>query len=206
VSKNFSAIIFWGALWGLTEATVGHMLHIMPVPLGWILWSPIAFYFLYKIYSVTNNKTSVLYAAGLASLIKLIDLVAPVRIDYVINPAISILLEGLVVYLALTVLSRYDIAKMTGFALINTCWRILYLIYVTLMPAFIRDISPVSGLEAFLRFFVIENIITSVIFGFYLFLLAQYRKNCGREFVSYSMGTALPVLILVITICIQIIL
>ena len=51
MSRKFWLILFWGSMWGLTEATAGFFLHLWAVVLpglpGFLMF-PIAFYFMFK--------------------------------------------------------------------------------------------------------------------------------------------------------------
>lgn len=166
LKKLISTVVFWGAAWGIFEATLGNLLHVMNLTFGWLIWFPIAFYFMNKVYKQTGKYESILFISALAAAIKLIDLLMPIRVDKVINPAVSILLEGLVVFIALRVaerfkgLFRYRILQITA---ISISWRILYLVYVLFLPAWMVAISPVRGLIPFLRFHLLESSVNALI-------------------------------------------
>jgi hypothetical protein len=98
VKKNISIIVFWGAVWGIAEATIGYLLHMVPVNIGWLFWFPMAVYFMRKAYLQSGELYSIIYVSAISAGIKLLNLLMPARIDMVINPAVSILLEGAVVY------------------------------------------------------------------------------------------------------------
>lgn len=204
MKKNITTIIFWGSLWGLVEATVGHVLHIIPFKIGWMMWFPIAFYFMNKVHTITNMKGSVMYAALLAALIKLIDLFAPIRIDYVINPAISIIFEGLAIFITLGLFEKYNIFNNKVYAIvINSSWRLMYIIYVLFLPSFLRDISPISGLQPFIKFFFIENLVTSLIVFAYIQLSKQYKEKIDSQNYNYYFAPSLSMILLSLSIYIQ---
>lgn len=203
MKKHICIIAFYGAIWGLVEATLGHALHILPVKLGWMLWFPIAFYFMKTVYLKTGKHWSVIITALIAAIIKLADLFAPVRIDYVINPAVSILLESLAVYTIFRVVSSYGINK-SSIILINTGWRILYMLYVLFLPEYLIKISPISSLQSFLNFFVIENIVSSIII--YAIEIIRKKTKTGEKISEQNYIALSPVLsvtMLIIAVYIQ---
>mgnify|MGYP000935690943 CR=1 FL=1 len=171
MDKKVSSIIFWGAAWGLTEATLGYVLHAFDLKIGWLFWFPIAFVFLERVYHYSGSAGAVFYSATIASAIKLVDLLLPTRIDLVINPAISILLEGLVVFAFLKVKEHNK--KIAYFSLgqaltISVSWRILYGLYILLMPVSFFNVSPLKSSETMLRFFLLESTINSLVVYTYI--------------------------------------
>ncbi|HBL37426.1 MAG TPA: hypothetical protein DDZ55_11530 [Firmicutes bacterium] len=59
MTKGWNHVLFWGALWGIIEATVGHLLHQAALPLGWLFWFPLAVGFMQMVYSQTQKITAV---------------------------------------------------------------------------------------------------------------------------------------------------
>lgn len=95
-----SLILGLGAIWGIIEASIGWLLHLLHMPgKGYILFSIGLCIMLYGVYS-TQKKSASVYIAAIAALIKLSNLGLPGIFPayFVINPAVSILLEGLLVY------------------------------------------------------------------------------------------------------------
>jgi hypothetical protein len=94
-------ILFWGSVWGLTEATLGYLIHLaaLPIPgLPGLLMFPVAFFFMKKAYDAGGKMWAVFYAAAVAAAIKLTDLFLPgLTPIFVVNPAVAIILEGLAV-------------------------------------------------------------------------------------------------------------
>lgn len=88
-----------GALWGVSEATIGYALHFLPYGFSGMFMFPIGIYFMYNAYKKSDNKNAVLWVGIIAATIKFIDLLLPTRSPMsVINPAISILVESLIVF------------------------------------------------------------------------------------------------------------
>ena len=166
MKRNISVIIFWGAIWGLIEATLGYVLHSFSLSVGWLFWFPLSFYFMSRVYSQTQSLTSILFTSTIAAAIKLIDFLLPTRIDKIINPAVSILLEGLVVFAAFKIIEhKQDLFKFKypEALAVSVGWRILYIIYILLMPAFYFNVSPLRAVYPFVKFFFLESIANSLI-------------------------------------------
>jgi hypothetical protein len=164
-------ILTWGALWGIFEATVGYLLHLLPFSVGFLVWYPVACFFMVNVYRKTQQTKSILCVGALAACIKLLNLFLPGRIDRVLNPAISILFEALSMAVVIWVINHLIlnqpktlwIKALTVLAM-NFGWRILYIVYLLfLVPDWIREISVISNPQAFLTFFLVYNLLTSLI-------------------------------------------
>lgn len=164
-------ILIWGGLWGTFEATVGYLLHLLPFNLGWLVWYPTACFFMLNVYRNTNRKSSVLLVGLLAACIKLLNLLLPGRIDRVLNPSVSIILESLSMVTVIWAINHFFANRERSISMkvlavlsINTIWRGLYILYILfLVPEWMRKISVISSTNAFITFFFIHNLFTSSI-------------------------------------------
>ena len=75
--KLFTQIIFYGALWGFLEATLGYVLHWIPTLIAGTIMFPIASVILLRAYNKTKSKSALLYIGLVAATIKSIDLLLP---------------------------------------------------------------------------------------------------------------------------------
>ncbi len=103
-----SLVLGLGAIWGVIEASIGWLLHLLHMPgKGYILFSIGLCIMLYGVYSTQKKSVSV-WIAAIAALIKLSNLGMPGTFPayFVINPAVSILLEGLLVYAFSSIILR----------------------------------------------------------------------------------------------------
>lgn len=98
--KNISFIIFWGACWGVLEATLGWFLHIVHFKGEVLLLYPFGLMCMMMAYKQTGTTSSIIKVAAVAALVKLTNLLIPPAAPFyhVTNPAIAILLEGLVTW------------------------------------------------------------------------------------------------------------
>lgn len=177
-TKSTAYTIFvWGALWGIFEATVGYLLHLLPFSIGWLIWYPVACFFMANVYRVTRKTSSIVLVGFLCASIKLLNLLLPGRIDKVINPALSIVFEALAMAAVLFVFHARQTQKPQSllhtaamFFFMNTGWRLLFSLYLLfLVPDWMREVSVVASAEKFIPFFVLYNIGTTAL------LTAGYR-------------------------------
>jgi hypothetical protein len=193
--------LFWGSLWGLEEATLGHILHLLPVNIGWIFWFPFAYLFLYLAYKKSGNAFSILWTAAIASAIKLIDLLLPVRIDMVINPAVSILLEGAAVFLFVKVIHSHPSLEKLRFIrplASSLVYQLFYIIYISIAPLFFTVIPAVSNTDSYLIYGLhglVNGFILLIASGCYILLLG--RKDTAQQQIGLS--KQLPVLLSVMS-------
>jgi hypothetical protein len=180
--RNISTIVFFSSLWGMVEATLGYLLHKINFSFGWCIWFPLAFYFMDKIYRKTGKAQYMLYGAFIASVIKLTNLFIEVRVDKVINPSISIVLEAVALLAFYKILEKkHKKAGLVGIGVVNILWRGLYAIYILLMPKSFLMISPLRGLEPLVRFMLLESIATTFIITLYIVVRERLPNNLIEE-------------------------
>jgi len=169
--KLLRTVLIWGSLWGIFESTVGYLLHLLPVSLGWFVWYPVACFFMAMTYRRTQNAGAILYVGILSAGIKLFDLLLPVRVDRVINPAVSIVFESIAMFCAVKALSglseeirkKPHVKALAAFSM-NTGWRMLYILYLLLIvPDWMREISVISSSRQLLIFLAVHNLATSAL-------------------------------------------
>ena len=44
--RHVSAVLFWGGLWGISEATVSYLVHLFLPGMGWVFYYPLAYGFM----------------------------------------------------------------------------------------------------------------------------------------------------------------
>lgn len=89
--------IFYGSVWGLGEATLGHLLHMIRVPgLPGLVMFPFGVLVMGRALSRSGSASAVFMTGVVAAAFKALDLLPPgTDILAVINPARAILLEAL---------------------------------------------------------------------------------------------------------------
>ena len=182
--QNIPAIIFYGAIWGIIEATLGTALHILPISIyisGTIMF-PIVGYILYKAYKATKSKSALLSIGIVAAAIKAVGFFMPFGSPFkIVNPMISIIMESLMVVVVISILSKDDVlSKISGFAIASIGWRSLYLGYMGMQHLTNRRASDyLLSFGAALNYTVVFGLISAAIAIsiHYLYILISSRTK-----------------------------
>jgi len=195
---KLSVIVFWGAIWGIIEASLGYFLHLFPLkfPTGSILF-PIGFVCMQNVYRVTGSLKSIFYTSVIVATIKLINLLMPaVYTIKVLNPAGCILFEGLAVA-AVYYIVQYNKGslKFSYPVLMSIFWRIGYyaMCFGIFIPLEMMDTSSILAIDKFVKFFVINGLANAVIIYFISKYMAKKEQNTN---INYSPIYSLTMLIL----------
>lgn len=148
-------ILFFGALWGLAEASLGYALHFLPCGFAGLIMFPLGFYLMYNVYRFSGQRSAVLAVGVLAALIKTVDLVLPLTGPMsVLNPVVSILIESLVVFAALKFFESRRV--LPAVFLVSAGWILLFV----LVQSFL--LRPADGLYLYplkeMLFYILLNI------------------------------------------------
>ena len=115
-------VLFYGALWGIFEATLGTLLHLPAFEAGGlftkssIIMVPVAFLIMTLCYKKTGSLISVVFAGLISATIKLSTaIVVPFGI-YVYFPAIYIVVESLAMFGALAIFRPSNVLSTKTFA------------------------------------------------------------------------------------------
>ena len=100
MTRSRSALVtalFWGTVWGLGEATLGHLLHLFRVPgLPGLVMVPVAVAIMGRAAARSRSAASVFLAGAVAAGFKLFDLLVPgTDLLALSRPIQAILLEAL---------------------------------------------------------------------------------------------------------------
>lgn len=115
-------VLFYGALWGIFEATLGTLLHLPAFEAGGlftkssIIMVPVAFLIMTLCYKKTGSLISVVFAGLISATIKLSTaIVVPFGI-YIYFPAIYIVVESLAMFGALAIFRPSNVLSTKTFA------------------------------------------------------------------------------------------
>ncbi|CZR08915.1 hypothetical protein [Trichococcus ilyis] len=195
-------IVFWGSLWGIAEATLGYVLHMLAIHLpgvpGFVMF-PVAFYFMRKMYLSTGKATAVFRMAVVAAAIKCCDFLIPGNIPIrILNPALSILLEGLAVAAVFAYAERKKSA--IGYASVfsmGVLWRAAFLLHLFLISLFGLSAALVTeGLLVSLRFLILESFVNAGFMFAYLKTEKSMRIVAVRPAFAYAALAAAIILTL----------
>lgn len=98
--SDIKTIIFWGAIWGIFEATLGWLLHLLHFKGEVMILYPIGLLCMMMATKQTGKISTTVKVSAVAALVKLINLFMQptVPVYHITNPAIAIFLEGLVTW------------------------------------------------------------------------------------------------------------
>ncbi len=159
--KN-TTILFYGATWGLVEATLGYLMHLFLVPFTGFVMFPIGVYFMRRGAMATDDKRAPVYISMIAASIKLVDLLLPNTVVIkAVNPAIAILLQGVVVSIFLIV-KESDLLRKGILA--SLAWRLGFIgiVYLeSLSGTQMRLLS--SGAMGILRYLTVDALVNGLL-------------------------------------------
>ncbi len=190
-----SQIIFFGAVWGITEATLGYILHFLPPTLAGIIMFPIAAFILVKAYKATGSRAAMIFVGLIAAGIKAIDLVLPgMMVFKTINPMISIVLESLLVAAAYPLISKTDWkSKLSGGLAASLGWRAGYILYMTaqfLITGFVS--SYIASPAAVINFILFNGAVS----GLLVFAVLHFEPKLTLKTIKFKPVYALAALVL----------
>jgi hypothetical protein len=177
--------LFWGGLWGIAEASLGHLAHlvtVIPGVAGFIMF-PVGFYFMTRAYKSTGKAAALLSTAAVAASIKLVDLflpgLGPIK---TINPAVCILMEALAVMAVFKLFSPGRVESGSfGFKealTASAAWRLGFVVFAGLQ--FVLAVSAEfmqMGAAHILRFLLLESVVNAVIITGCLKLEKRFKWN-----------------------------
>ncbi len=193
MKRAITTILFWGACWGITESTLGYVLHLfsMAIPgLPGMLMFPIAFIFMHRVYDQTQDLLSVIQIALVASSIKLTDLMfGGLPTIYVVNPALSLLIEGLAVAMILAyVTHKQTFIRFHHCFFMGWIWRVVLLGYMLILSRFDLPAGLVTnGWTIALRFLFLESIINAILMKGYLVLPVKLERKAPSTALAWGM-------------------
>lgn len=182
---RFAAVLTLGAAWGVFEATAGFALHLLPARVGAYLWFPAAYWFMDRAYRATGRRQDIVWVALISAAVKLCNLLTQVRADFVINPAVAIVLEALAMAAFGIPSSSAGKRIALSAAASNTAWRALYLLYLALIaPGWMRAASVLSDTVSLAGFLLAENLIGSAVAIAAVCVIRPKRRAPGNSFLS----------------------
>jgi len=188
----YLVVVFFGALWGISEAALGYVLHLIPVPISGFFMYPIAFFFMYGAFKRTQDVTSIMGVGIVAALIKLVNLALPLLPAYhTLVPAATILLEASMLFIAYRVSEKMKIRPtLSGIVFASVSWRVLFLALQYVLYGASSYFFK-SGTWVIVNFLLVEGLVNA---GF-LMIATRFnsinkkpsdRKHSIRPAFSYS--------------------
>lgn len=168
------ALLLYGGIWGLAEATIGHLLHLIPrmaavPPLAGLVMFPVGVVLMLAAVHATAKPAAAVGVAMIAAAIKASSvLLAPVSWLFVQNPALSILMEGLVVWAFVAAFSMHRASSGTLLPAIGAAlsWRVLFVLAHLVFG--IQWGLPARGVPAVLQFVLLDSVVNGVLIALLL--------------------------------------
>lgn len=203
MKKQFSLILFYGALWGILEASIGHILHFVPTTIAGSVMFPIASVILINAYSRLDSKRALFYVAIVASMVKSIDLFLPaISVYKTINPMMAFIFEALLVVAVISLVTKDNVkSNALGMQVASISWRAMFIGYMAVQYVISGNLAPyISDLNFALSFLLIEGVISALL-ATGLFYMVKFIKSKERlSFrVSPAFSASLFVLALILT-------
>jgi len=164
--KFMRNILLFGGMWGVAEATLGYLLHFLPTGISGMVMFPIGFYFMFNAFKSTGKESAIFMTAMVAAGLKCVDLLIPANTFLkVSNPALSIILESLVVFGFVTFYREKQYFQPA--ALVSLGWIFLFIISQALIfkPAEGLYLMPAMKMTVYIAF---NTFISGLLIGAYL--------------------------------------
>lgn len=212
-----STILFFGAIWGTCEATLGFILHQALAPFTGLILFPIGYVMMRMAQSSldglngesTSTRWIPILVACVAATIKLVDLFIPGAMPLpIINPAMAILSEGLLVSLVMPVTSTEKNTSKDGIAVRQLAfsafaasfgWRILYVLMLTVESSFGLKIRLFkAGTEAVITFLTVDALINGVLVLLLALVINQATVKGDVRFRPHPLASTLVLMMAIV--------
>lgn len=178
VDGNFiRSVVLYGALWGGCEAILGFLLHLasryIGVPsLAGLFMFPLGLLFMVAGVRSTDRTEAAMVIAALAAAIKVSSaVIGPVPWIFVQNPAVSILFEGLAVWIVARFLlgNSSPVKVLFSAGSVAVSWRVLFVLVHLILGIEWGLLS--RGVPAIARFVFLDSAIN----GMLIFLILRLQ-------------------------------
>lgn len=194
MKKQLSTIVFFGAMWGLLEATLGYALHFLPVLISGSIMFPLAAMILMMADKKLEQPWLLMMIGFVAASIKSINFFMPGLLPIkTYNPMIAIMIQSLVMVGVVYVTKK----KSIGFALVTLglasfLWRGLFLVNNVINHQLTGFNFPqLSSLNATIDFMMVYGAV-GALFSIILYLgwisLEKKVSWTWRPHVALSLG------------------
>lgn len=160
-----SEILFYGAVWGFLEATLGYLLHTLPTLISGSIMFPIGAFIILRMYLKNQSKSAAVLVGVIAAAIKAFDFFLPMPIQgpiKILNPMLCIVLETVLVVAVIPLLSKNTtITNLVMLPVASTAWRIIFVLMMFLIQGTVP--KQIQTMDEALSFFVYNNIFSGIL-------------------------------------------
>lgn len=160
-----STALFFGAVWGFLEATLGYLLHWVPDWISGSVMFPIGAFLVIRAYLKTGSRRAALLVGLVAAGIKAFDFLLPLPPQGPIRifvPMYCILIEAAVTVLVIPLLDRNRAgSRFWALPAASTAWRLGYVALIWARNGAVPVL--IATPEAFFSFFIEINLISGLL-------------------------------------------
>jgi len=202
--ETISKIIFFGAVWGIIEATLGYALHFLPALIAGSIMFPLVMFILYHAYKSLGSRKAIILVGVIAIMIKATNLFLPLlNPAKAINPMIAMFIQSLLAFAVMPLLNSDKLLnKASGVVIASLGWRIAMVGYYTFNYATtgFMDFRIASFNPAF-TFIVTEGLISALFATGLIYLTNPIKAltKLDRSRINPLISTALLVIALILT-------
>ncbi len=178
-------VLFFGAIWGILEATVGYVLQFLPPLVSGSVMFPIAAALMMITYQNTKSRSSMIYVAAIAATIKSINLFMPgLPAIKTYNPMIAMMLQSFVLAVFVPLFKKNSMPTvLTSIALVGISWRILFLGNIAINHALTDFRFPqLANLSSMFEFVLILGIMEALVLGVIHMIYSAIKQKVTFSF------------------------
>ncbi|MBD3414550.1 MAG: hypothetical protein GF421_08990 [Candidatus Aminicenantes bacterium] len=180
-ARTWTALL-WGIAWGITEATLGHLLHAVKIPgLAGFIMFPVAVFFMLRVYFATNRMSLILWTSCMAAGFKALDIfIIPFDVLSALNPALAILSESLALVLFLAFFHKRSIQNFFSLFFLAIGWKFIYTAFLTVFrQLYAADNFLYLSLNHVFHFFLVDSLVSSALI-FLFFKIPPFSTEWHR--------------------------
>lgn len=191
--KNWQQVLFYGSIWGILEATIGYVLHLMPALISGSIMFPVASLIMAIAYKQTKDRSVVMNMAALACAIKLVNLFVPGAMAIkVINPSIAIVIEGFAVALVMPYIFSKKKLQLPITALgASIGWKAVFVL-IMFGESYITGIVPtyLQSFDALFQFVIVTGGLSAILTFAFLWIVKRMEVFSGKVQPAWMGGIA----------------
>ncbi|MFA7075290.1 MAG: hypothetical protein WC152_01285 [Candidatus Izemoplasmatales bacterium] len=197
-------VVFFGALWGIVEATLGYALHLLPALIAGSIMFPLVMFILYHAYKSLGSRTAIFYVAIIAIMIKATNLFLPMLYPAkTINPMIAMFIQSLLAFLVIPMLSsEKPLMKLSAVALVSVGWRVVMVGYYGLnyLTTGFLDFR-IASINPLISYVVYEGLISTLLAVGLLYLTSpvNFLSRLNKTRINPVVSAALLAIAIILT-------
>ena len=202
MKKSMSlTILFFGALWGLLEATLGYVLQFLPPLVSGSIMFPIGATILMIVYLNTESKSSILWVGVIAATIKSVNFFMPGLLPIkTYNPMIAIMLQSVVMVAVAYVIDYQKVLISLGaIAAASLAWRMLFIINIMINNRLTGFNFPQLRSQAITIEFIVSYGLIGAGLAVFIFLGVMYLKKHVTLIFKPSLALSLSLFSIAVT-------